>query len=96
MSHQRAKTGYDFGPDGLIQMDKVYIEYEQCQCGKFEKDVMITSMVIEAQSADATPHASVKLAFDCDHKIACGVLSILGKNRRINWAECTHPNLAEV
>jgi hypothetical protein len=77
-------------------MDKVYLEYEQCRCSKFEKEVTITSMVIEDPNPDATPRVSVKQAFDCDQKISCGVLTMLGKSRRLNWADCTHPNLAEV
>ena len=80
----------------MTQMDKIYLEYEQCQCSKFEKIVTVTSMVIEDPNPDALPHAGVKQAFDCDQKIACGVLIISGKKRQLNWAECTHPKLAEV
>ena len=77
-------------------MDKVFFEYEKCQCTKIKKEVMITSMVIEESSPVETPWLHAKQAFDCNQKNACGVLFILGNKRRIDWAECTHPTLAEV
>jgi hypothetical protein len=76
-------------------MNKVLLDYEQCRCRKIDKEVTITSMVIEEPGASETPELSVKQAFDCNQKEACGVLSILGNERRFDWAGCTHPNLSE-
>jgi hypothetical protein len=77
-------------------MNKVQLEYEQCQCSKIEKEVTITSIIIEDPDPDAMPYLSIKQAFDCDQKKSCGVLTILGKKRQLNWAGCTHPSLVEV
>jgi len=77
-------------------MNKVQLRYEQCQCSKIDKEVTITSIIIEDPDPDAMPYVSIKQAFDCDQKKSCGVLTISGKKRQFNWADCTHPNLTEV
>lgn len=77
-------------------MDKVLLEYEKCQCTKIEKEVTLTSMVIEESSPAETPCLNAKQAFDCNQKKACGVLFILGNKGRVDWAECTHPKLTEI
>lgn len=76
-------------------MEKVVLEYEQCQCNKIEKAVTITSMVFEEFDQTASPCSPAKQAFDCDQKKSCGVLTVLGKSRRINWAGCSHPKLVQ-
>lgn len=76
-------------------MEKVLLEYEQCQCSKLEKAVTITSMVFEESGQTALPCSTGRQAFDCDRKNSCGVLTVLGKSRRVNWAGCTHPKLAQ-
>jgi len=81
-------------------MDRIVLEYEQCQCSKIEKEVTITSMIIE-KSDQAAANAAVnriieKQAFDCNQKISCGVFSIWGKSTRVDWSECTHPKLAGI
>jgi len=41
------------------------------------------------------PHETEDLAFDCDKKGTCGVLTVLGKTKSVNWSECVHPKLSE-
>lgn len=77
-------------------MDKVVLEYEQCSCSKISMEVTITSMIIEKSDQTAAKRIIEKQAFDCNQKIACGVFSILGKDSRVDWSECTHPKLAEI
>jgi len=77
-------------------MNKVQLDYEQFGCSKINKEVTITSIVMETSDPDATQHLSIKQPFDCDQKESCGVLVILGKKRQLNWEECTHPYLIEV
>lgn len=79
-----------------IGMKKVFLEYKRFPCSNIGKEVTITSMVIEESDQGETPDLRVKQAFDCSQKEACGVLSVLGKERRVDWAGCTHPNLVEV
>lgn len=76
-------------------MEKVLLEYEQCQCSKIEKAVTITSMVFEESGQTASPCPAAKQAFDCDQKNSCGVLTVLGKSKRVNWAGCSHPKLIQ-
>jgi hypothetical protein len=76
-------------------MGKVLLEYEQCQCSKLQKAVTITSMVFEESGQTALLCATARQAFDCDQKNSCGVLTVSGKSRRVNWAGCTHPKLAQ-
>jgi len=74
-------------------LEKVLLEYEQADCSKVEKRVTITSMVIKDSNEAATPCLGSKQAFDCDQKETCGVLTILGKEKLINWTVCTHPKI---
>lgn len=76
-------------------MDIILLEYEKTQCSKIEKEVTITSMVIVVASSTETPCLSEKQAFDCNQKIACGALSILGHKSQVDWTECAYPKLAE-
>jgi hypothetical protein len=75
-------------------LEKVLLEYEQSHCSKVEKKVTITSMVIKESNEAATPCLGDKQAFDCDQKQTCGVLTILGKQKLINWNGCTHPKFS--
>jgi hypothetical protein len=74
-------------------LEKILLEYEQCHCSKVNKKVTITSMVIKESNEEATPDGDNKQAFDCNQKENCGVLTILGKERLFDWAECTNPKL---
>jgi hypothetical protein len=74
-------------------LKKIMLEYEQSHCSKAEKTVTITSMVIKESNEAATLCLGEKLAFDCDQKQACGVLTILGKEKQIHWNVCTHPKI---
>jgi len=76
-------------------MEKVLLEYEQCQCSKLEKAVTIISIAFEESSRTAPSCSTTKQAFDCDQKKSCGVLTVLGKSQRVNWADCAHPKLAQ-
>jgi hypothetical protein len=76
-------------------MEKVLLEYEQSQCSKLKKAVTITSMVIQELDQTASSCSTARLAFDCDQKNSCGVLTVLGKSRRVNWAGCSHPKLVQ-
>lgn len=76
-------------------MEKVLLEYEHCRCSKIEKAVTITSIVIEESDQTASPCSIAKQAFDCDQKKSCGVLTVSGKSRRVNWAGCSHPKLVQ-
>lgn len=76
-------------------MEKVLIEYEHCQCSRLQKSVTITSMVFEKSNQVEQSCVTPKRAFDCDQKKSCGVLTVSGKSRQVNWAECTHPKLAQ-
>jgi len=75
-------------------LEKVLLEYEQCQCSKMKKKVTITSIVIKESNETAAPCSCAKQAFDCNEKQSCGVLTVLGKKRLINWAGCTQPTLS--
>lgn len=57
-------------------MNKVQLDYEQFRCSKINKEVTITSIIMETSDPDATQHLSVKQPFDCDQKESCGVLII--------------------
>lgn len=74
-------------------MEKILLEYDQCHCDKINKEVTITSMVIKESNEAAAPGWDDKKAFDCDQKEHCGVLTISGKNRLINWTGCKHPKI---
>ena len=74
-------------------MEEILLEYEQSHCSKVEKTVTITSMVIKESNEAAALGRDVKQAFDCDQKEHCGVLTISGKNRLIDWTGCKHPKL---
>jgi len=76
-------------------MEKIILEYERCQCNKVEKAVTITSMIFEESDPTASPGSPSRQAFDCDQKKSCGVLTVLGKSRRVNWAGCAHPKLTQ-
>lgn len=75
-------------------MEKVLLEYEQSHCSNIDKKVTITSIVIKESNETVTVCLDVKQAFDCDQKQTCGMLTILGKEKRINWNVCTHPKLS--
>lgn len=75
-------------------MEKILLEYEHCHCRKLNKEVTITSMVITESGDKAVPDEGKKQAFDCNQKLNCGVLTILGKERKIDWTECSHPDLS--
>ena len=77
-------------------MDKIFLEYEQCQCSKINKEITITSMIIEKSDQITAKRIIEEQAFDCNQKIFCGVFSIWGKSSRVDWSECTHPKLAEI
>lgn len=51
-------------------------------------------MVIKESNEAATPCLGAKQAFDCDQKQTCGVLTIFGKQKLINWNGCTHPKFS--
>ena len=74
-------------------MEKILLEYENFRCSKISKEVTITSMVIQKSNEAAAPGRDDKQAFDCDQKEHCGVLTISGKNRLIDWTGCKHPKL---
>ena len=74
-------------------MEKVLLEYEQCHWSRINNEVTITSMVITESNEAVASGEGDKKAFDCDHKAHCGVLTILGKERLIDWTECSHPDL---
>lgn len=76
-------------------MEKILLEYEHCHCNKIEKRVTITSMAIADSNEMAISCRNFSSAFDCDQKESCGVLTVLGKVRSFQWAECTHPKLSE-
>ena len=75
-------------------MEKIMLEYEQSHCSKVEKTVTITSMVIKESNEAATLCLGEKQAFDCDQKQTCGTLTILGKEKLINFNVCAHPKLS--
>ena len=77
-------------------MDKIFLEYQQCQCSKINKEITITSMIIEKADHVAAQCMIEEKAFDCNQKMACGVFSTWGKSSRVDWSECTHPKLAEI
>jgi hypothetical protein len=52
-------------------------------------------MVIQELDQTASSCSAARLAFDCDQKKSCGVLTVLGKKRWVNWAGCVHPKLAQ-
>jgi hypothetical protein len=74
-------------------LEKILLEYDQCYCNKVNKKVTITSMVIKEANETAAPGGDDKQAFDCNQKGRCGVLTISGKERLIDWTECAHPKL---
>jgi len=53
-------------------------------------------MAIADFKETASIGGNISLAFDCDQKETCGVLTVLGKVRSLHWAECRHPKLSEV
>lgn len=75
-------------------MEKILLEYEQSHCSKVDKKVTITSMVIKESNEAMTPCLDAKQAFDCDQKQTCGMLTMLGNEKQINWNMCTHPKLS--
>jgi hypothetical protein len=75
-------------------LEKILIEYEESHCSKVEKKVTITSMVIKESNETVTPILNAEQAFDCDQKLTCGLLTILGKQKLVNWNVCTHPKLS--
>lgn len=77
-------------------LDKILLEYKQCHCNKIEKRVTITSMAFADSNETEVFGGNISLAFDCDQKETCGVLTVLGKVRSLHWAECRHPKLSEV
>ena len=77
-------------------MDKILLEYEHCHRNKIEKRVTITSMVFADSNETKVFGGNISLAFDCDQKENCGVLTVLAKVRSLHWAECRHPKLSEV
>ena len=77
-------------------MDKILLEYEHYNCNKIEKRVTITSMAIADSNETAIFCGNIRLAFDCDQKETCGVLTILGKVSSLHWAKCRNPKLSEV
>jgi hypothetical protein len=69
-------------------LEKILLEYENFRCSKIAKEVTITSMVVKESNEAAAPDRDDKQAFDSDQKEHCGVLTISGKNRLINWTGC--------
>ena len=54
------------------------------------------SMAFADSNESAFFGENTSLAFDCDQKETCGVLTVLGKARSLHWAQCRHPKLSEV
>ena len=72
-------------------MENIMLEYEKCHCGKINKIVTITSILIKEPIGAAAACGGKKQAFDCDQKEKCGVLTNSGREMVIDWFECTHP-----
>jgi hypothetical protein len=72
-------------------LEKILLEYDQCHCGKLNKKVTITSMVIKDSNWDAASGRDGRRALDCNQKEQCGVLTNSENEIVIDWFECSHP-----
>jgi len=70
--------------------------YEVFSCKRLGKDVRITSVkAVHRSSETGKVDQSYSAAFDCDHKLDCGVVVSTAPVPICDWTKCDHSELKQ-
>jgi len=70
-------------------MKTIDIRYECFECRKVKRQVIVNSIVLPLGNGETMDAAADQdIAFDCNQKKDCGVLTEAGGKINIDWSEC--------
>jgi hypothetical protein len=79
-----------------IDMKTIDIRYECFECRKVKRQVIVNTIVLPFGNGDTMDAAADQnVAFDCNQKKDCGVLTEAGGKINIDWSECICSDLKD-
>ena len=77
-------------------METIDIRYACFECKKVKRQVIVNSIVLPAGDGEAMDVAvDQDVAFDCNQKKDCGVLTEMGGKISVDWSECVCSDLQD-